>query len=142
MVEGWGWNRLYSFQQVWFYRLEGIVHRSLYPTVDRPSSGPSYLITDGKSFFHEEKRNLESKLEHLPDHCLGYRCTNSDPAGHYAIVKEIMADPHLACVIQRPALTGANRSSKAAALALCAPHLEVGAGATTAMWREWRAERS
>src|ERR1039458_8548996 len=59
-----------------------------YPTVDRPQLRDlQYLITDGKNFFHDEKRHLKTKLEPLPDHGLGYHCTNSDPAGHYAIVK-------------------------------------------------------
>jgi glucoamylase len=58
---------------------------------------------------------------------LGYRCTNSDPAGRYAIVKEIIADPHLACVLQHTKLTGEESFiSKLRLYALCAPHLEVG----------------
>ena len=57
----------------------------------------------------------------------GYRCTNSDPDGRYAIVKEIITDPHLACVLQRTKLTGDESFiSKLRLYALCAPHLEVG----------------
>jgi glucoamylase len=96
--------------------------------VDRPQLRDlQYLITDGKSFFHEEKRHLKHKFERLSDHALGYRCTNSDPDGRYAIVKEIITDPHLACVLQRTKVTG-NESfiSKLRLYALCAPHLEVG----------------
>jgi hypothetical protein len=36
---------------------------------DRGQAAPGdlqYLVTDGESFFHDEKRNLESKLERLP----------------------------------------------------------------------------
>ncbi len=77
------------------YFLERHRNRSLLPAVDRPQIRDlQYLVTDGKSFFHDEKRNLESKLEQLSDHCLGYHCTNSDPAGRYAIVKEMITDPH------------------------------------------------
>jgi glucoamylase len=96
--------------------------------VDRPQIRDlQYLITDGKSFFHEEKRNLQSKFERLSDHALGYRCTNSDPDGRYAVVKEIITDPHLACVLQRTKLTGEESFiSKLRLYALCAPHLEVG----------------
>ena len=114
--------------RVWFTFWNGIVTEVYYPTVDRPQLRDlQYLITDGKSFFHDEKRDLKSKVELLPDHGLGYRCTNSDPAGHYAIVKEIIADPHLACVLQRTALTGDESFlSKLRLYALCAPHLEVG----------------
>src|SRR5579863_8012162 len=114
--------------RVWFTFWNGIITEVYYPTVDRPQIRDlQYLITDGESFFHDEKRNLESKLEHLSDHGLGYRCTNSDPAGHYAIVKEIIADPHLACVLQHTKLTGDESFlSKLNLYALCAPHLEVG----------------
>jgi glucoamylase len=63
----------------------------------------------------------------MPDHGLGYHCTNSDPAGHYAIVKEIIADPHLDCVLQHTRLTGDESFlAKLRLYALCAPHLEVG----------------
>ncbi len=114
--------------RVWFTVWNGIITEVYYPTVDRPQIRDlQYLITDGGSFFHDEKRNLDSKLEHLSDHGLGYRCTNSDPAGHYAIVKEIISDPHLACVLQHTKLTGDESFvSKLRLFALCAPHLQVG----------------
>ena len=113
---------------VWFTFWNGIITEVYYPTVDRPQLRDlQYLITDGASFFHDEKRDLESKLECLPDHGLGYRCTNSDPAGRYAIVKEIIADPHMACVLQHTRLTGDESFvSRLRLYALCAPHLEVG----------------
>ena len=115
--------------RVWFTFWNGIVTEVYYPTVDRPQIRDlQYLITDGKTFFHDEKRNLESKLEHLSPYGLGFRCTNSDPAGRYAIIKEIITDPHLACVLQHTRLTGDNESfvSSLRLFALCAPHLEVG----------------
>ena len=114
--------------QIWFTLWNGVITEVYYPTVDRPQLRDlQYLITDGKSFFHEEKRHLKHKFERLSDHALGYRCTNSDPDGRYAIVKEIITDPHLACVLQRTKVTG-NESfiSKLRLYALCAPHLEVG----------------
>ena len=113
---------------IWFTFWNGIITEVYYPTVDRPQLRDlQYLITDGKSFFHEEKRHLKTKVERLSDHALGYRCTNSDPDDRYAIVKEIITDPHLACVLQRTALTGdESLISKLRLYALCAPHLEVG----------------
>jgi len=113
--------------RVWFTFWDGIVTEVYYPTVDRPQIRDlQYLITDGSSFFHDEKRHLKSKLEQLSDHGLGYRCTNSDPSGNYAIVKEIITDPHLACVLQHTTLTGDESFlSKLKLYALCAPHIEV-----------------
>ena len=121
--------------RVWFTFWNGIITEVYYPTVDRPQLRDlQYLITDGESFFHEEKRHLESKLERLSDHGLGYRCTNSDPDGLYAIVKEIIADPHLACILQHTRITGANCSSPASGSTPCArPILKWEAGATAAM---------
>jgi len=114
--------------RIWFTFWNGIVTEVYYPTVDRPQLRDlQYLITDGKSFFHEEKRHLKSKLERLSEHALGYRCTNSDPSGHYGIVKTIITDPHYACVLQHTQLTGDESFiSNLGLYALCAPHLEVG----------------
>ncbi|MFZ0212389.1 MAG: glycoside hydrolase family 15 protein [Candidatus Acidiferrales bacterium] len=114
--------------QIWFTFWNGIITEVYYPTVDRPQLRDlQYLITDGKSFFHEEKRHLKSKFERLSNYTLGYRCTNSDPDGRYSVVKEIITDPHLACVLQRTRLTGDESFlSKLQLYALCAPHLEVG----------------
>jgi glucoamylase len=114
--------------QIWFTLWNGIITEVYYPTVDRPQLRDlQYLITDGKSFFHEEKRHLKSKFERLSDHTLGYHCTNSDPEGRYSVIKEIITDPHLACVLQRTRLEGDESFlSKLQVYALCAPHLEVG----------------
>ena len=114
--------------KIWFTLWNGIITEVYYPTVCRPQLRDlQYLISDGKSFFHDEKRHLKHKFERLSDHALGYRCTNSDPHGRYAIVKEIIADPHLACVLQRTKVTGDESFiSKLQIYALCAPHLEVG----------------
>ena len=114
--------------RIWFTFWNGIVTEVYYPTVDRPQLRDlQYLVTDGTSFFHEEKRHLNSKLERLSHHTLGYRCANSDPDGRYAIVKEIITDPHLACLLQHTQLTGDESFlSKLKLYALCAPHLEAG----------------
>lgn len=104
--------------------------------MDRPQIRDlQYLITDGKSFFHDEKRHLKSKLEQLADHCLGYRCTNSDPEGRYAIVKEIITDPHLACVLQHTKLTGDEACVSQLKFYALVPLTLRSAGGTTAMSR-------
>ena len=121
--------------RVWFTFWNGILTEAYYPTVDRPQLRDlQYLITDGKSFFHDEKRHLKSKLEQLADHVLGYRCTNSDPAGKYTIVKEIIAST--------PDSLATNHSCPACGFTPSA-HLilKLEAGATTARWSAWRVER-
>lgn len=113
---------------VWFTLWNGVVTEVYHPTVDRPQIRDlQYLISDGKSFFHEEKRHLESKIEHMWTDGLGYRVTNSDPQGRYALIKEVIADPHLSCILQHTKLTGEREFiSQLQLYALCAPHLEVG----------------
>ena len=114
--------------RIWFTLWNGVITEVYYPTVDRPQIRDlQFLITDGETFFHEERRDLKSKCERLSGHALGYRQTNEDPGGRYTIIKEIIADPHFACVLQRVQLTGDEAFiSKLRLYALCAPHLQVG----------------
>ena len=112
--------------RVWFTLSHGILNEVYFPTVDSPQIRDlEYLITDGETFFHQEKRDLESKLEYLNEHVLGYRLTNTDPGKRYRIIKEIIADPHLPCVLIRTRLEGDEAILKKLHLyALLAPHLE------------------
>src|SRR6185437_5593885 len=112
--------------RIWFTLWNGIVTEVYYPYVDRPQVRDlQYLVSDGTSFFHEEKRHLKSELKRLSDHALGYRATNADPEGRYTIVKEIIVDSLLPCFLQRTRLTGDQSIvSRLHLYALCAPHLE------------------
>jgi glucoamylase len=108
---------------------DGIVTEVYYPTVDRPQLRDlQYLITDGQTFFHEEKRDLTIVMERISDHALGYRCINSHPGAGYTITKEIITDPHLPCLLVRTCLASEKESTLAnlKLFALCAPHLEIG----------------
>ena len=119
----------------WFTIWNGVVTEVYHPTSDRPQMRDlQYLISDGETFFHEEKRHLDTTVEGMGKHTLGYRITNRDPQRRYAIHKEIINDPHLPCVLQRTWLTGDMEGrlgespllSRLRLYALCAPHLEVG----------------
>ena len=114
---------------LWFTIWNGIITEAYYPTVDRPQLRDlQYLVTDGKTFFHEEKRDLTVKMERISDHGLGYRCTNADVDGRYTITKDIIGDPHIPCLLQRTTITGKDRTflRNLKLFVLCAPHLEVG----------------
>ncbi|HZR45594.1 MAG TPA: glycoside hydrolase family 15 protein, partial [Candidatus Manganitrophaceae bacterium] len=92
-----------------------------------------YLITDGEGFFHEEKRDLATRLEYIDTHALGYRIIKSDPDGRYRIVKEIIADPHLASVLIHTRLEGEEAFLRKLHLyVLLSPHLEGGGWGNTA----------
>lgn len=114
--------------RVWFTVSHGILNEIYYPTIDRPQiRDAQLLITDGESFFHEEKRDLPSEIEAIEPNTLGYRVRSKDPEGRYSLTKEIIADPHQACVLQRVRLTATRRwLSKLKVYVLLAPHLEVG----------------
>jgi glucoamylase len=114
--------------RIWFTVWNGVLTEIYYPTVDRPQTRDlQYLITDGSTFFHEEKLSLSSQTERFGTHGLGYRITNSDPEGRYTIVKDVIADPHVPCVLQNTILNGDPEFvSQLKLYALCAPHLEIG----------------
>src|SRR5512147_538829 len=80
---------------VWFTASAGILNEVYYPTIDRPQIRDlQYLVTDGESFFHDERRHLDTHLEPLAREALGLRITNTDREGRYRILKEVIADPH------------------------------------------------
>ena len=113
---------------VWFTIWKGAMTEVYHPTIDRPQIRDlQYLISDGKTFVHEEKSHLQTKVAPLWKEGLGYKIVNSDPEGRYAITKEIVADPHLSCILQHTTLTGdPDWLDRLQLYALCAPHLEVG----------------
>jgi glucoamylase len=108
---------------VWFTLCHGALTEVYFPTVDRPQLRDlQFVVTDGKSFCHTERHHMRSVMKPLAPHVLGYRVTNSHPDEHYAIVKEVIADPLLPCVLQHTRL----ESDRPLHLyALCAPRLNV-----------------
>src|ERR1017187_5337509 len=61
--------------RIWFTLWNGIITEVYYPTVDHPQIRDlQYLVTDGKTFFHEEKRHLKSKCERSEERRVGKEC--------------------------------------------------------------------
>lgn len=114
--------------RIWFTLWQGIITEIYYPTVDRPQVRDlQFLISDGKTFFHEEKRHLKTETDRLSPNVLGYRIKNFDPDGRYIVTKEIITNPHQPCVLQKTMISGdENFISTLQFYLLCAPHLEVG----------------
>ena len=112
--------------RVWFTLSHGIVNEIYYPCVDEPNTRDfQFLITDGETFCHEEKRDLDHLLEYPERDCLFYRLTNSEPKGRYRLIKHILADPHRSVVLmhtQLEVLDGTLRG-KLRLYALLAPHI-------------------
>ncbi len=120
---------------IWFTCSHGIVNEIYHPTIDRPQvRDMEFLVTDGESFAHEEKRDLTSDFEYIHTEALGVRYINRDPEGRYALIKEIICDPHHAVVLQRVRLEGhADLLPRLKVFALLAPHLN-GGGAGNSAW--------
>lgn len=114
--------------RVWFTLSRGVLNEVYFPTIDRPQIRDlQYLVTDGVSFFHDERRYMECSYEYLAPQALGFRIISSDPQGRYRIIKEVIANPHQDCVLIHTRLEGqAELLAKLQLYVLLAPHLEVG----------------
>ncbi len=117
-----------SGSRVWFTLSHGILNEIYYPTIDRPQTRDmEFLITDGETFFHEEKRDLKSTISYVQEHTLAYQVESADPGGRYRLEKEIIADPHQPCVLIHMRLrASAEWGERLRIYALLAPHLDGG----------------
>ena len=120
--------------RVWFTCSHGILNEVYHPTIDRAQvRDMEFLITDGESFFHEEKRDLDSTFEYIDAEALGVRYVNRDPEGRYTLTKEIVCDPHHSVVLTNVKLTGhAELLPRLKVYALLAPHLDNGGAGNSA----------
>src|SRR5437879_2399620 len=112
--------------RVWFTLSHGIVNEIYYPHVDQPNTRDfQFLISDGETFCHEEKRDLNHEIEYPARDCLFYRLTNSEPNGRYRLVKDVLTDPHRSVLLVHTKLEISDQSlrGKLRLYALLAPHL-------------------
>src|SRR5436190_14437007 len=113
--------------RVWFTLSHGIVNEIYYPNVDCPNTRDlQFLITDGETFCHEERRDLEYKIEYPEKNTLFYRLTTTAPGNRYVIVKDIITDPHLSVFLMSVKFEIKDESlrDKLRAYALLAPHVK------------------
>jgi glucoamylase len=117
-----------SSSHVWYTLARGVLNEVYYPTIDKPQIRDlQFLVTDGETFFHDERHQMESRVEVLSEHALGVRITSEDPEGRYRIHKEVIADPHLPVVLVHSRIEAAPEMlSRLKLFVLCAPHLETG----------------
>ncbi len=112
--------------RVWFTISHGIINEIYYPTVDQPNTRDfQLLISDGETFCHEEKRDLDHRIEYPERDCVLYRLINSEPNGRYRLIKHILTDPHRSVVLMHTKLEVSDESlrGKLRLYALLAPHL-------------------
>jgi glucoamylase len=111
----------------WFTLGRGIPNEIYYPTVDCPNTRElQFLISDGETFCHEEKRDLEPKTECPVEGVLYYRFESCDQEHRYLLVKEIITDPHASVFMIRARLEVHDQQlrNKIRVYAFLIPHLE------------------
>lgn len=114
--------------RVWYTVANGVVTEVYYPTIDTPQIRDiQYLVSDGETFFHDERRNMRSQMDCVDTAALGFKITNSDPEGRYTIEKQIIGDPHLTCLLIHTRFNVAPEwQGRLHLYVLCAPHLQIG----------------
>jgi len=120
--------------RIWFTCSHGILNEIYHPTIDRAQvRDMEFMVTDGETFVHEEKRDLTTTFEYIHPEALGVRYSNRDPEGRYTLIKEIICDPHHSVVLQRVKLEGdAELLPRLKVYALLAPHLDGGGAGNSA----------
>jgi len=124
---------LNSCSKIWYSISHGILNEIYYPQVDQACTRDlSLLVTDGKDFFSEEKRDTAHHIKLIAKGVPGYHLTNSCKGHHYRIEKEIISDPFRDTLLQRIQFFPMNKKRKDFKLfMLLAPHIgNSGAGNT------------
>ncbi|MCE9540625.1 MAG: glucan 1,4-alpha-glucosidase, partial [Bacteroidetes bacterium] len=124
---------LHSKSKVWYSISHGILNEIYYPQVDQAcTSDLGLIVTDGKSFFSEEKQDTSHQIKYLANGVPGYHVTNSCNMHYYRIEKEIISDPVRDTLLQRIQFFPLKKKRKEFKLfMLLAPHLgNSGAGNT------------
>lgn len=121
--------------RVWFTLSHGILNEIYYPRIDQACTRDfGLIITDGRSFFSEEKRDANSTIRPIAEGVPAFVVTSTCTQGRYQIKKLVLADPRRDVVLQRvtfEALVGVAADYRL--YALLAPHL-VNRGAGNTAW--------
>src|SRR3989338_4944553 len=84
-AEKQGFGTSYSPSRVWFTIARGIVTEVFFPRIDRAQTRDTQmLITDGKSFLHQEQFETSHEVTRLGDSPL-YKIINRDLKNRYVI---------------------------------------------------------
>ncbi|MHB1204282.1 MAG: glycoside hydrolase family 15 protein, partial [Rhodospirillaceae bacterium] len=111
--------------RVWFTLSHGILNEVYYPRIDEACIRDfGFIVTDGKDFFSEEKRDTDSVLESVADGVPAFTITSTCKRGRYRLRKRVFTDPDRDVLMQHivfEALAGAPGDYRL--FALVAPHL-------------------
>ena len=115
--------------RIWYTHDSGCVTEVYYPTIDTPQVRDlQFLFTDGKTFFHDERRSLCTQVDCISETVsLGFEVTSREKEGRYTLNKTIIGDPHQNCLLVHTRIeASAELLSNLKVYVLCAPHLEIG----------------
>src|SRR5260221_4839622 len=116
--------------RVWFTLSHGILNEIYYPRIDQACTRDfGLIVTDGQSFFSEEKRDATSTIRPVADGVPAFSITSTSVAGPYLIEKLVLSDPPPDVGLPRNdfhALVGAMAALRPYAL-IPPPILELGA---------------
>jgi GH15 family glucan-1,4-alpha-glucosidase len=103
----------------------GILNEVYYPRVDHACTRDlGFIVTDGQSYFSEEKRDTQSVTSQVEPGVPAYRIRNTAIDGRYRIEKEVLTDPWRDVVLQRVRLVPLiGTLADFRLFALLAPHL-------------------
>jgi glucoamylase len=88
--------------RVWFTLSHGILNEVYYPRVDHACTRDlGFIVTDGESYFSEEKRDARSETSTVAPGIPAYRIHNTAADGRYRIEKEVLTDPWRDVLLQR-----------------------------------------
>jgi glucoamylase len=88
--------------RVWFTLSHGILNEIYFPRVDQACIRDfGLIVTDGRSFFSEEKRHCTFENAPIEPGVPVYELMNTDMNGRYRIEKEVLSDPVRNVVLQK-----------------------------------------
>jgi glucoamylase len=93
---------LNQHSKVWFTLSHGILNEVYFPRVDQACTRDlGFVVTDGQSFFSEEKRHCTFENQPLEPGIPVFQLTNTEINRRYRIHKEVFTDPYRNVVLQR-----------------------------------------
>jgi len=93
---------LSQHSKVWFTISHGILNEVYFPRVDQACTRDlGFLVSDGKSFFSDEKRHCTFENSPFEPGIPGYRLANTEIEGRYRIYKEVFTDHYRNVVLQK-----------------------------------------
>jgi glucoamylase len=93
---------LSPLSRVWFTLSHGILNEVYYPRLDQACIRDlGLLVTDGETFFSEEKRHTLSKVEQIEAGIPAFRLINTCLGGRYRVNKRVVTDPNREVLLQR-----------------------------------------